>query len=95
MTTTRILFASIFLTSLALTAPAQAQPAAGASAPAATMAHDCAKPMAKHDHGAEKGNPMPASKSDGCSPAKASSTMTAASAAEKNKLKHDHAKDGK
>lgn len=96
MTTTRILFASIFLASLALTAPAQAQSAASASASAAaTMPHDCAKPVAMHDHAAEKGNPRPASMSDGCPPAKAKSTLSAASAAEKKRLRHIHARDGK
>ena len=94
MTMTRILFASIFCASLALIAPAHAQSATGASAPAlATMGRDCAKPMAKHDHAAEKGNPKPASMSDGCAPAKAKSTAAAASAAEKKT--HNHAKDGK
>lgn len=96
MTMTRILSASIFFASLALTAPSQAQPAAGASAPsAATMTHDCAKPMVKHDHAAEKGNPKPASMSDGCPPAKGKSSMAAASAAEKKRLAHIHARDGK
>jgi hypothetical protein len=94
MTTTRIVSASILFASLALTAAAQAQPAAGASSPAmATMSHDCAKPMAKHDHAAEKGNPKPASMSEDCASAKAKSTK--ATAAEKKRLAHIHAKDGK
>lgn len=55
MTTIRTLFVSAFLASAALAASAQTQPAASASVPmgGAMMSHDCAKPMAKHDHGAD------------------------------------------
>lgn len=96
MITTRMLSAVILLASLALTAPAQAQSDAGASAPGASaMPHDCAKPMARHDHSAEKGNPRPAATSDGCQPTKAKSTSTAASAAEQKRLRHLHPRDGK
>ena len=51
MTTIPNLFA--FATSIAFAATAQTQSAPAASAPMMggnTMPHDCAKPMAKHDH---------------------------------------------
>lgn len=56
MTAIRTLIASTLFASAALAASAQPQPTAGASMPIgdAMMSHDCAKPMAKHDHGAEK-----------------------------------------
>jgi hypothetical protein len=58
----------------------------------AMMSHDCAKPMAKHDHGAEKGTPRATSKSGPC--AAGAMTMApegAASAAPAKKLpKHNH-----
>ena len=59
MTKIRTLFASVLFAAVALTASAQTQPAPGASAPmsGAMMSGDCAKPMAKHNHGAEKNNP--------------------------------------
>ena len=58
MTTIRTLFVSALFASAALAATAQTQPAASASMPmgGAMVSHDCAKPMAKHDHGAEKNN---------------------------------------
>lgn len=59
MTTIRNHFAVAFATSIAFAAAAQAQSAPATSAPMTggnTMQHDCAKPMAKHDHGAEKNN---------------------------------------
>lgn len=97
MTTIRILSAALLVASIALTATAQAQTAAPASAPVAgaAMSTDCPKPMAKHDHAAEKGNPRPMSMSAGCPPAKATSALSAASAAEKRRLRHEHARDGK
>jgi hypothetical protein len=58
MTTIRTLFVPPLLASAALAASAQTQPAASASMPmgGAMMAHDYAKPMAKHDHGVDKNN---------------------------------------
>ena len=59
MTTIRNLIAVAFATSIAFAATAQTQSAPAASAPMMagnTMPHDCAKPMAKHDHGAERNN---------------------------------------
>jgi len=89
MNTIRILTSSFFVASLALTGIAQAQSVAatppGASA---SMPHDCAKPMAKHSHPAEKGNPMTTSKSDPCA-------LAAPATTKKDKTKHDHAKDAK
>lgn len=89
MNTTRILSAAFFATSLALTAGAQAQSAA-ASAPKqdVSMAHDCAKPMAKHEHGADKGLPMTGAKSGPCAP-------VASASASKGKPRHNHARDAK
>jgi hypothetical protein len=75
---------------LALSAAAVAQeapvptPAPDAGA-ASTMPRDCAKPMARHDHGAEKGTPTPMSA--GCPMA-----TSASPAKTKAKLGHDHAK---
>lgn len=88
MTTIRILSAAIFVASIALTANAQSQPMSGASAPmaGASMPHDCARPMAKHDHSAEKGMPTPKSMSGPCAPATAASASKA-----KAKARHDHA----
>ena len=56
-----------------------------APAGATSMPHDCAKPMARHDHGAEKGTPTPM---PGACP------MAAAAPVEKAKAKrgHDHAR---
>jgi hypothetical protein len=56
-----------------------------APAGAASMPHDCAKPMARHDHGAEKGTPTPMS---------AACPMASAAPVEKAKAKrgHDHAR---
>jgi hypothetical protein len=90
MTTIRILSAALFVASIALTATAQAQTGAAASAPmagAATSA-DCPKPMAKHDHGADKGTPHPVSMSAPCAP-------TTSASAPKRGSRHDHAKFNK
>ena len=95
MTTIRNLFAVAFATSVALAATAQAQPAPAASAPmmgANAMAHDCAKPMARHDHGAERGAPRPMPTVGPCTPrAVTSAPEGAASAAKAKKLpRHNH-----
>ncbi|MBI2752400.1 MAG: hypothetical protein HYX46_02635 [Betaproteobacteria bacterium] len=95
MTTIRNLFAIAFATSIAFAAVAQAQSAPAASAPMMggnTMPHDCAKPMAKHDHGAEKGTPRPMSMTGPCAAgAAATAPEGAASAAKTKKLpKHNH-----
>jgi len=68
MTTIRTLFVSALFASAALAASAQTQAAASASMPmvGAMVSHDCAKPMAKHDHAAEKGMPRPMAKSSPC-----------------------------
>jgi hypothetical protein len=94
MSTFRTLLASVLFASAALSATAQTQPTAGASAPmgGAMMSQDCAKPMAKHDHGAEKGTPRPMSKSGRCAAGTAASAPEgAASTAQAKKLpKHNH-----
>lgn len=77
-------------TTFATTAAAQPQ-AAAAATPAASSAmspKDCARPMARHDHGAERGSPTPRARPAGCPP------ETAASASAPRKLKpvHDHGK---
>jgi hypothetical protein len=92
MSMIRNLFASLLVTSVAFGASVQAQPAPTASMPMGDhmKSTDCAKPMAKHDHGAEKGTPSP--KSGPC----AAGTMAtapegAASTAPARKLpKHNH-----
>lgn len=73
--------------SLAFAAAAIAQDlpaAAAAPASAAPAQTDCAKPMARHDHGAERGMPTPKAAAP-CGPAK---TRTKAKAV----TGHDHAK---
>ncbi len=94
MTTIHSLFVSALFASAALAASAQTPPAASASMPmgGAMMSHDCAKPMAKHDHGAEKGTPRSTAKSGPCmAGAGATAPDAAASAAPAKKLpKHNH-----
>jgi hypothetical protein len=94
MSTIRTLLASFLFASVALSAAAQTQPAASASMPmgGAMMSNDCAKPMAKHDHGAEKGTPRPMSKSGPCAAGAAATAQEgAASTAQSKKLpKHNH-----
>lgn len=95
MSTIRTLSAAFILATLALTAIAQTPPAAGASMPmmggeAMAMPHDCAKGMAKHDHGAERGSPRP--KSADCGPAGAAAAPEAAASGAKAKQRHDHSK---
>jgi hypothetical protein len=78
MTTLRILSIALIASSLAMTAGAQQRPADSASSPmAAAMQDDCAKPMARHDHGAEKGTPTPRAKSKPCAPAATASASKA------------------
>jgi hypothetical protein len=75
---------------LALSTAAVAQgapvstPAPDAGA-ASTMPRDCTKPMARHDHGAEKGTPTPMS-------AVCPTATTASPAKAKSKPGHDHAR---
>ena len=82
------IFSIAFALALSTAAVAQEAPAPTA-APAvdatSTMPRDCTKPMARHDHGAERGTPTPMS--GGC-PMATSDT----SAKTKAKLGHDHAK---
>ncbi len=93
MTTIRILSAAIFAASIALSGTVQAQSAPAASMPMAggTMSHDCAKPIRKHDHGAEKGTPTPMATSAPCAVAAAASEPAAAASSAK-KSGHDHSK---
>ena len=94
MSTFRTLFVSALFASAALAASAQTPPTASASMPmgGAMMSHDCAKPMAKHDHGAERGTPRSAPKSGPCAPGMgAMAPEGSASAAPAKKLpKHNH-----
>ena len=87
MSTTHTLATASFIALIALTAPAQAQTASAASAPAAgaKVSSDCAKPMARHDHAAERGMPAAKSAAMPCAPA-------AAASATSKKPAHDHAK---
>ena len=91
MTTIRTLAAAFFAASIALSGTVQAQPAPAASMPMAggTMPSDCAKPIRKHDHGAERGMPTPAAKSAPCAVAAAASAPAAAASAAK-KPGHNH-----
>lgn len=90
MTTLRILSAAVIASSIVSTAAAQSRPAERASAPmsAASMSTDCAKPMARHDHAAEKGMPKTQPTVGPCPPLAAASTP-------KSKSMHDHAKFNK
>lgn len=94
MTTTRNLSAAIFATLIVLTSTAQAQVSPAASMPMAgtAMPKDCAKPTAKHDHGAEKGTPSPKSMSGPCAPVAAAAIPADAASTPKKKLNHDHSK---
>ncbi len=71
-------------------AAGEAAPAPAEAASAALMPMDCGKQMARHDHGAEKGTPMPMSAK--C--AMASDAPADASAPKKTEsIKgHDHAR---
>lgn len=82
--TTSPIIALAFAISLSSAALAQDGPAAPAAASSAST--DCAKPMARHDHGAEKGTPSPK--------AMAPCGAESASPAKKVKAKagHDHGK---
>lgn len=80
----------VVLTTAAATAAAQqtspaATPAAGASGPAAA---DCVRQVPRHDHGAERGTPMPRSRATACAPERAAS----GAARSANKPLHDHGK---
>ena len=79
MNTTRLLSTALLVTSIPLTVAAQERPAAAASAAmaGATMPHDCARPLAKHDHGVEKGTPTPTAKAKPCVPAATASAPEA------------------
>jgi hypothetical protein len=94
MSTTRTLFVSVLFASAALAASAQTPPVASASMPmgGAAMPRDCTQPLAKHDHGAEKGMPRAMSKTGPCAAgAAAMAPEGAASAAPAKQLpKHNH-----
>jgi hypothetical protein len=94
MSTIRTLLASFLFASAALSASAQTQPAAGASAPmgGAMMSQDCAKPMAKHDHGADKGMPRPTAKAEPCMGDAGATAPAASASAPKKQPNHDHSK---
>lgn len=94
MSTFRTLFVSALFACADLAASAQTPPAASVSMPvgAATMSHDCAKPMAKHDHGAEKGMPRPAAKAEPCMGDTSATAPAASASAPKKQPSHDHAK---
>lgn len=89
MTNIRTLCVALIVSTLALSSTAQDRPAGSPAAPMAdaAMPHDCVKPKARHDHGAEKGMPTPMSIIDPC---KASAAASAPK--EKSKPRHDHTK---
>jgi hypothetical protein len=94
MSTIRTLFVSAFVASVALAASAQTPPAAGASMPMGgdMMSNDCAKPMARHDHGAERGMPRAKTTAGPCMPDASASAPAEAAPAAKKPLRHDHSK---
>lgn len=91
MTTIRTLSAAIFAAAIALSGTVLAQSAPSASMPTAgaAMSYDCAKPIRKHDHGAEKGTPTPMARSAPCAVAAAASAPAAAATSAK-KPGHNH-----
>lgn len=92
MTTIRALAAAIFAASVALSGTVQAQSAPAVAKPMAsgTMSQDCcAKPMRKHDHGAEKGTPTPMAMAAPSAVAAAASGPAAAASSAK-KPGHNH-----
>lgn len=80
-----VALAAAAATAVAQQASPAATPAAGASGPAAA---DCVRQVPRHDHGAERGTPMPRSSATACAPQKAASGATRSA----NKPLHDHGK---
>lgn len=93
MSTIRTLLTLVLSVTTAMAVSAQTAPAPATSGPmvGATMSHDCAKPMAKHDHGAERNSPRSVAKAD-CMADGAVAAPAASASAPKKQLKHDHAK---
>lgn len=91
MTTIRTLCAAVLAAFIALSGTVQAQSAPAVSMPVAdgTMARDCAKPMRKHDHGAERGTATPMARSAPCAVA-AAAPGPAAAASSARKPVHNH-----
>lgn len=91
MTTINTLAAAIFAASIALSETVQAQTAPAASMPMAggAMSHDCATPIRRHDHGAEKGTATPMATSAPCAVA-AAAMGPAAAASSAKKPGHNH-----
>lgn len=87
-----VLFACVAFAASAQTQPTQPAPSASAPMAGSMMSHDCAKPMAMHDHGAEKGMPRPLSMSAPCAGGAAASAPAKGDAATKKQLTHDHSK---
>jgi hypothetical protein len=85
-----VLFAGIAFAASAQTQPTQPAPSASTPMAGSMMSHDCAKSMAKHDHGAEKGMPRPLSMSAPCAGDAAASAPAKSDSATKKQLTHDH-----
>jgi hypothetical protein len=94
MSTLRNLSAALFAVAVALTTSVQAQTAPAGAMPMTgdAMSHDCAKPMRKHDHGAEKGTPTPSAASAPCTAAMAAPAPAEAASSAKKAAGHDHSK---
>mgnify|MGYP000902047875 CR=1 FL=1 len=92
MNTIRTLFASLLVASVTLGAQAQTAPAGSTPTADHMKSQDCARPMPKHDHGAEKGTPRPVAKFGPCETGAAvSAPEGAASTAQAKKLpRHNH-----
>lgn len=93
MTTIRTLCAAFFATTLAWGAMAQTPSAPSASMPTAgtTMPQDCAGPVARHDHGVEKGVYAPKRGQANCAATATAATPAQAASAPAKLRKHDHA----
>jgi hypothetical protein len=92
MTTIRTLCAALFATTLAWGAMARTPPAPSASMPMAgtTLPQECAAPVARHDHGVEKGVYAPNRGQAHCAATAAAATPAQAASAPATRLRHDH-----
>lgn len=92
MTTIAMLCTAFLAGTLAVGATAQTAPSTAASMPmaGAAMPRDCGKPLARHDHGAERGSPAPKAKTAPCEQGAGAAKPAQAASAPSKRPKHDH-----
>ena len=90
MTRIRLLSAACFMATLAAGTMAQSAPAASMPIAGHMVARDCGKPLARHDHGAERGSPSPKAKAVPCEPSATAAPPSTAASAPGKRPKHDH-----